>query len=56
MIMTPATPTRREDGGVFFVFSVYLCWRRDVRRYDRPGDVFVNMQRDTLPGRQYENS
>ena len=32
----------------FFVFSVYLCSLRDVMCYDRLGDVFVNMQRDTL--------
>ena len=34
--------------GVLFVFSVYLFSLRDVMCYDRPGDVFVNMEGDTL--------
>ena len=37
-----------KTAAFFFVFSVYLCRLRDVMCYDRLGDVFVNMQRDTL--------
>ena len=41
--------TRFHDSAVFFfVFSVYLFSLRDVMCYDRPGDVFVNMEGDTL--------